>query len=64
MELNPFNKNEKDNSIDYLSEINEVNNYTESCSENDLNFSHIESIPNFDSVESSLPQTPNKNCRY
>ena len=63
MELNPFNKNEKDNSIDHLSEIIEVNNYTED-SENDFNFSHIESVPDLGSLESSLPETPNKNGRH
>ena len=63
MELNPFNKNEKDNSIDHLSEIIEVNNYTEE-SENDFNFSHIESVPDLGSLESSLPETPNKNGRH
>lgn len=53
-ELNPFSHQEKENSIT----INE--NYTESVSENDYEFTSLDCYPSFNSLDSSYPVSPNK----
>ena len=50
-----FHKNKE------IIQINDFNNYTESASENDYeNFPPVESFESLNSLESSLPESPNK----